>query len=352
MIKKIIIENYQSHKKTIIELNTGVNAFIGDSDSGKSAAMRAINWVNSNRPLGEGFISDWSEGCQVTIETETDIIIRKKTKSFNGYIINKSEFDGIGTIVPEQVTKILNLSDINLQSQFDNHFLITSSPGAVAEYLNTVVDLQVIDDSIDRVNKKLKSTKNDIKQKEKLITEYKTGIDKLKYLDELNNEVNKLGKLQSDTDQLEIEHDDILILTEELEELQNQKDDEKDYNEGLQKALLLEKDIDTLENDLAKYEKISNLFSEYENYELDLKNNKKYKIALKEIIAIENDLNELKEAEKKRNELYMLVSSNKNIYLDLSRVKKELIVLQEEYEDYKIDECPLCGRSCNCKENE
>ena len=84
MIKKIIIENYQSHKKTIIELNTGVNAFIGDSDSGKSAAMRAINWVNSNRPLGEGFISDWSEGCQVTIETETDIIIRKKTKSFNG----------------------------------------------------------------------------------------------------------------------------------------------------------------------------------------------------------------------------------------------------------------------------
>jgi exonuclease SbcC len=42
MIKEIFIQNYLSHKRTSLKLHEGVNVFIGLSDNGKSAIIKAI----------------------------------------------------------------------------------------------------------------------------------------------------------------------------------------------------------------------------------------------------------------------------------------------------------------------
>ena len=44
-IKKIILQNFQSHKYSIVELDEQLNVIVGPSDSGKSAIIRALKWV-------------------------------------------------------------------------------------------------------------------------------------------------------------------------------------------------------------------------------------------------------------------------------------------------------------------
>ena len=52
MIKKIKIENFQSHRDTELEFSKGVNVITGLSNSGKTAIIRAFQLLKNNRPLG------------------------------------------------------------------------------------------------------------------------------------------------------------------------------------------------------------------------------------------------------------------------------------------------------------
>ena len=61
MIKRIKIENIQSHKETELELSSGINAIVGSSNNGKSAILRAFYWLVYNRPLGvDNLLSHWA----------------------------------------------------------------------------------------------------------------------------------------------------------------------------------------------------------------------------------------------------------------------------------------------------
>lgn len=57
-IKKVIIENFQSHKYSVIDFNEGLNAIVGPTDSGKTAVFRSLKWVLYNEPQGDYFIRE------------------------------------------------------------------------------------------------------------------------------------------------------------------------------------------------------------------------------------------------------------------------------------------------------
>ena len=70
-IKQVTIKNFQSHKKTVLNLHNGVNAIIGKSDCGKSAILRALGWCIRNRSEDRGFRSSWGGKTDVEL-TFTD----------------------------------------------------------------------------------------------------------------------------------------------------------------------------------------------------------------------------------------------------------------------------------------
>jgi exonuclease SbcC len=70
MIDSLSIQNFQSHEKTELEFDEGINIIIGQSDSGKSAILRALNWVVNNKPNGEAFKSNWGGDTKVKIIIE------------------------------------------------------------------------------------------------------------------------------------------------------------------------------------------------------------------------------------------------------------------------------------------
>ena len=137
MIKKIWLKNFQSHENTHLEFEKGINSIIGNSDSGKTAIIRALLWVFTNRPLGDSIISNWADEVAVGVRFSEGVeIIRRRNKDFNGYILKNRdkqlEFKAIGTDVPEEIRQVINMNSINIQKQFDSPFLLADTPGEVA----------------------------------------------------------------------------------------------------------------------------------------------------------------------------------------------------------------------------
>ena len=55
MIKKLLIKNYKSIKQEVIEMQSDVNIFVGENDSGKSTILEAISIVSTGNLNGRSF---------------------------------------------------------------------------------------------------------------------------------------------------------------------------------------------------------------------------------------------------------------------------------------------------------
>jgi DNA repair protein SbcC/Rad50 len=154
MLQSIELKDFQSHKSRRLELHPGVNSIVGPSDSGKSAIVRALLWLITNRPLGEGFVSHWNRTPKGGLKEETSatavldngvIISRARSKDFNGYRIGERELEAIRADIPEEVVSQLNFGEVNIQRQMDAPFLLSESPGEVARFFNRTIKLDLID---------------------------------------------------------------------------------------------------------------------------------------------------------------------------------------------------------------
>ncbi len=194
MIKRLNISNFQSHKNSELEFDEGINIIIGQSDSGKSAILRALRWVVDNTPSGDSFRSTWGGNTKVELSLDEDKVVgRSKTKTTNQYDIKNAILTSFNQGVPEEIKSILNFSSLNLQSQFDSPFLLAMSGGEVARYLNKIVHLDKIDLSLSNIGKTLRKEQTDLKYTEK---EYDTAKEKEKEFDWIDGAEGCLVKLE------------------------------------------------------------------------------------------------------------------------------------------------------------
>lgn len=167
MLKKISIKNFQSHKDTEFELVEGVNVFSGNSDCGKSAIMRALTWNIQNNLQGDFFVSNWAfdkkrkqkDSCEVTIDNCT-----RCKGDFNGYVLDGVKYEALRGNVPEQIVKYYNLSEVNIQSQFDGPFMLSNTPGENSRYINELVNLTDIDVALSWVGSEQRECNSCIKR--------------------------------------------------------------------------------------------------------------------------------------------------------------------------------------------
>jgi len=144
MLKRLQIRNFQAHERFRIEFDPKITAIVGPTDSGKSSILRAIRWIVTNRPRGDGFVRDGTDECWSRIKIDDRYIGRKRGKE-NVYRIDKKTLKAFGSDVPEEVTNILNLGEVNFQGQHDPPFWFSLTAGEVARQLNQIVDLSLMD---------------------------------------------------------------------------------------------------------------------------------------------------------------------------------------------------------------
>jgi len=228
VIKHLTIENFQSHRKTDLDLHPGVNVIVGSSDSGKSAVLRALNWVARNRPIGDSFRSTWGGDTEVSLQMNCDTTIaRERTKSKNQYVIHHpadgaQELKAIGQGVPEPVSTLLDLDDINLQAQMDSPFLLSESSAEVARILNRVASLDSIDRAHSNISARVRENQADTRRAETLEMNLTQKIESYDYLPAMEQDLEEAKGASGRLREAETRKTALGDLVKRLPGLQNQ----------------------------------------------------------------------------------------------------------------------------------
>src|ERR1043165_8491549 len=93
MIRRIVIENFMSHVRTVIEPADGLTVLVGPNNCGKSAVVSALQALCRNE-RGDYMIRHDADAAKVTVETDDGHTItwRKKRGMGGAYTIDgKSE---------------------------------------------------------------------------------------------------------------------------------------------------------------------------------------------------------------------------------------------------------------------
>lgn len=197
MIKSLHLKGLQSHSDSTVEFTSGVNVILGETNAGKTALIRALQWIFQNRPLGTGLTQQGSKECIATVETDRGTASRVRKKGFNGYIVGESEFKEIGSSIPPELVSVLDIRDVNLQEQLQPHFLITQPAGQISKYVSELLGFHVTDKMVAAVKSKASALKGersriaeDIEAAEQEIILY-AGIDRI---DAMLSEIDKMDK--------------------------------------------------------------------------------------------------------------------------------------------------------------
>ena len=188
-IKSVHIENFESHKDTLVELSPGFNIFTGSSNCGKSSFIRAIRWVCFNEPTGEKFIRKDDEYLEqqkssskkkkrtttkVTIILSNEVVIERiKNRGASGtncYTLLKPGmeeplvFDHFGFEVPDEIKETLGFYsvkignkklEVNYLSQFEPPRALTYQGGALSSMINKLNNMENFEDALGVINQKI-----------------------------------------------------------------------------------------------------------------------------------------------------------------------------------------------------
>lgn len=160
-IHRVIIEDFQSHRNTEIELAPGFNVIVGPSDQGKTAILRAIRWVLYNDPRGTDFIRAGATKAKVTlVMNDGTLITRERSSSRNRYSVagpgeEEQWYEGFGQGVPEEVmvatgVRPVKLDEdhqvtINLGMQLAPPFLLDNNGAIKAKAIGRINGVHILD---------------------------------------------------------------------------------------------------------------------------------------------------------------------------------------------------------------
>ena len=283
MIPFIKLKNFRSHESSTINLSKYITVVVGQSLAGKTNIARALRWVAFNRPSGDKVHSKFDEDkiTSVSIKADNKTITHKRKDKKNSYkITGSNNFARVGTAVPDEVKKALNLDEINIQNQLDQHYLITSTPGQVTKEINKIIGANKADRWIKELTTKINSlnqirniSKKDLKESRKKLEKYKVII----ILDNINKSVKdcqkKIERLQRSNDRINELTTNLSKVNRkiekfrnlpEVEQLLNQADDLKseilDLQNENKKLKLYHKTSRDLENKKRIYERMKRTF--------------------------------------------------------------------------------------------
>lgn len=346
-IRQIEIINFQSHRHTIIDLDDGMNVIKGDSHNGKSSIVRAIKWMMKNQPSGDGFCSwfaDKNEYTEVIFKFDDDTkLIRRRNKDINFYIKPDGEscLAGKGAPPPD-ILKILDMTDINLLSQDDGHFMLGMSGGERAQTINDMVGLDIIGKVLHSANSIVDRAESKKKANLELIEELDEAVNSAHDLSSIEKSLKKCDKIRTHIaalinkkQQLAIiigqiqnvdltikECDDWLIVTKLRDELQDTLSKYQSYNETAKRLDKLLDDIDYEDKSIKKMNVVL-------SYKPDIE-------------SLNDQLDKIQDMKKRVNSLDGILDEIDRVENTINRnndVLKQLLQCRQ-----KIDTCPTCHR--------
>jgi len=319
MIKKIAGQNFEGYPSLEMEFSPGVNTIIGESDKGKSAVFNLIEWIRTNRPLGDnskseksGIRSEWGGDTIAEIwTTDGHYIKRVRTDTRNEYWIDDAQkpLVAFGHNPPAIVDEILMIDDVNVQIQDEPPFLLKeTSGGEIARILNKAASLEDIDLSISNLSKGLKEVQHMEQSAAQSLENRESDLLRYTHLSEIEEKINELeqmekykGVMQGQKIKLTSLHQIITDLTGKLKKMEH---------------------LDIIEKQLVELKRLQN-----------------------ERVQLQSEKEKLMERKQAWEKLTNSVSKMTEALTEMDSVIYELQKDKEKLAKYLPPKCPLCGRS-------
>lgn len=163
---KLEFTNFQSLKKTDLNLHPGLNVIVGPSNLGKSAAIRGLKALVRNAAAPGLIRQDEKEMIVSAAFADGQLIDLTKGKNKSEFRVNDDLYAKAGaTSVPEQVAHLWNISDYDLcfASQHDKPFLLDVPASTVATIIGDLTNASMLMEAVQLANKYRTQALNDEK---------------------------------------------------------------------------------------------------------------------------------------------------------------------------------------------
>jgi DNA repair ATPase RecN len=302
MLTNLSIKNFRSIKALDIDLGN-ITCIVGESANGKSNALRAVKWVMLNRPSSKRIIRWGRKNCQVSIEQNGHLVNRKRGTSENSYTVDDLVLKAFGSKIPDRVRKVFPVSEINFQTQQEMPpgegplFWFALSPGQVSKKINQIVNLEIIDRTLSKIQSRARATKAEVHVCRERKRQAKEKTNRLLFVQDLASDWEKVVGLKKETEKFP---EKIELLEALLEDIQKQSEALENTGSSLS---LMEK----------------------------------------ELISIEKMYDYIQRQMPKLNFLEELITDVKEQQQTTKDLKREVIVKEKLYIESRGNECPLCG---------
>lgn len=173
MIRRIILENYMAHGRTVIEPAAGLTVLVGPNNCGKSAVVHALQTLCYNRPA-DFAVRHGETDASVTVETDDGHVLTwQRKKGVVSYVINGREVGRLRRDVPDDLHQYLRMPRIEPANEssapFFVHFglqkspifLLDDPPARAATFFASSSDAEKLLEMQKRHREKVKDAKRD-----------------------------------------------------------------------------------------------------------------------------------------------------------------------------------------------
>lgn len=219
MLESLYIQNFQKHEDRLIEFDQ-ITTIVGPSDRGKSSIIWALSWVCYNVPEGMDFITHGQTEAQATLKVDGHEVARKRSKKENTYTLDQQEppFKAFKTTPPEPIVQLLNLHECSFQYQLDAAFWLSDKGRSVAEQMNAIINLSVMDESLEASNKILRAEKGTLELTESRLKSCQQEQQNLEWVLQCSADIENLGNKEQEIAKAALELDKLKHLRQGLRE--------------------------------------------------------------------------------------------------------------------------------------
>lgn len=362
-LKVLKLQNWQKHKDLTLEFGPNVNVITGATGTGKSCVRRAIAWLFFNLNIKEDDLR--TEGEKITTVTgvfDNGIEIeRTRSKTINRYILripgqDEQIFDSFGKTIPEEITNILQMSEIeieneslnlNISEQLSLPFLLDKPASFRAKLFNKLTGNELLDSLFKilnkeslRINRDLKETYVSCEKQQEELANYSISYKECK---------KKLTLVQEEYEKIKEKEEIYKYLFELSNKLKSNKDANKTVqNRSKEIKLITEKELTKLRDKASLVHQLQELNSELQS--LDKNINDLEKVVIKTPVVDFDKLKEKCQCVKSLTEMSNKLSNNdSSIQLSVKTIQelvKNQTILETELKEIwdECPNCPLCGK--------
>lgn len=271
MLKRVTIENVQSHKHTVMEFSPGLNVITGPTHSGKTAFLRALEYGLRNISIGPDVMMRHGENL-FSIEFDVDgrIIKRERGGRVNRYTLDGDEKETVGKAVPGDIEEWLGKASVTIgkenydlcfRGQYDGHFLVKESPGIAAKAIGKLSSVEVLDEAVRMENERSAALKKSSEQAKAKALELDIRISNLSDTEKFRQSFDVLKQAEAYLKDLGEKQDKLSSFRDKIHSLENSISKDPFFVEHAEKDL--SEKLTLLSTKLANISVLINLKKQY-----------------------------------------------------------------------------------------